>query len=101
MRILVFFDLPTKTAQDRRNYRHFRKFLIQNGFVMMQESVYSKLVPNRGAGNTVKQAVRAAAPTSGRIMLTDMTEEQYARIDYLNGQEDSEYLISAERFVVL
>ena len=40
MRVLIFFDLPTLTVNDRQNYRTFRKFLIQNGFMMMQESVY-------------------------------------------------------------
>ena len=39
MRILVFFDLPTETAKDRKNYSQFRKFLIKEGFIMMQESV--------------------------------------------------------------
>lgn len=40
MRILIFFDLPTETAKDRKTYSKFRKFLIKEGFVMMQESVY-------------------------------------------------------------
>ncbi len=42
MRMIVFFDLPTKTTADLREYRKFRKLLITNGFVMMQESVYTK-----------------------------------------------------------
>ena len=49
MRMMVFFDLPTETAEDRRNYRLFRKTLINNGFIMMQESVYCKLLINRTA----------------------------------------------------
>ena len=32
MRMLVFFDLPTLTNEDKRNYRQFRKLLIKNGF---------------------------------------------------------------------
>ena len=40
MRMIVFFDLPTKTTADLREYRKFRKLLITNGFVMMQTSVY-------------------------------------------------------------
>ena len=46
MRVLVLFDLPVETAADRRAYTQFRKFLIRNGFIMMQESVYSKIVQN-------------------------------------------------------
>jgi len=39
MRVIVLFDLPTITEQDRRNYRLFRKHLIKSGFMMLQESV--------------------------------------------------------------
>ena len=41
MRVIVFFDLPTISVEDRKEYTKFRKFLIKNGFLMMQESVYS------------------------------------------------------------
>ena len=40
MRILVFFDLPVTTGEERRAYTKFRKFLIKDGFLMLQESVY-------------------------------------------------------------
>ena len=39
MRVIVFFDLPTLTSKERREYRRFRKFLINEGFIMMQESM--------------------------------------------------------------
>ena len=46
MRVLVFFDLPVITAENRRAYVKFRKFLLKNGFLMLQESVYCKLALN-------------------------------------------------------
>ena len=46
MRTIVFFDLPNIYAKDRRNYNLFRKFLLNEGFLMLQESVYSKLILN-------------------------------------------------------
>ena len=49
MRLMVFFDLPVETASQRREYRLFRKFLIKDGYLMLQESVYAKLVVNDGA----------------------------------------------------
>ena len=39
MRIIVMFDLPVMSAHDRREYSKFRKYLIKNGFLMLQESV--------------------------------------------------------------
>ena len=44
MRILVMFDLPVITDTDRREYRKFRKFLILNGFLMLQADNFMKLV---------------------------------------------------------
>lgn len=46
MRMLIFFDLPVQTSKDRKEYRRFRNYLITNGFLMMQESVYVKLALN-------------------------------------------------------
>ena len=51
MRVIVFFDLPTQTLEDKREYRKFRKFLIKKGFLMMQESVYCRLVLNQTVAN--------------------------------------------------
>ena len=39
MRVMVFFDLPVKTKKDRKAYTDFRKFLIKDGFIMVQYSV--------------------------------------------------------------
>ena len=36
MWVLVFFDLPTETKQDRKNYARFRKNMLADGFQMFQ-----------------------------------------------------------------
>jgi CRISPR-associated protein Cas2 len=36
------FDLPTDGIEMKRDYRYFRKFLLENGFTMMQYSVYMR-----------------------------------------------------------
>lgn len=41
MRILVFFDLPVKTKAEKREATKFRKFLINDGYHMLQYSVYA------------------------------------------------------------
>lgn len=62
MRLLVFFDLPTETADDKRNYRHFRKALISNGFIMLQESVYCCMFITPSAENSVIEAIKKQKP---------------------------------------
>ena len=42
MRMIIFFDLPSVTYADQKEYNKFHKFLIKNGYIMMQESVYTK-----------------------------------------------------------
>ena len=43
MRLMVFFDLPTVTKTERRAYTLFRRFLLNDGFDMIQFSVYGRI----------------------------------------------------------
>ena len=44
MRLLVFFDLPVVTRAERRAYTVFRRFLINDGYDMIQFSVYGRIL---------------------------------------------------------
>lgn len=101
MRMLIFFDLPTETAEDRRNYRKFRNGLIKNGFIMMQESVYCKLLMNSTADQCVREAVRKIKPPKGLIQLLTVTEKQFAGIEFLTGELHSNIINSDERMIIL
>lgn len=101
MRMLVFFDLPTETAEDRRNYNRFRKYLIKNGFIMMQESVYSKLLMNATAEQNVAEQLRKNRPSKGIVQLLTITEKQFSKIEYLTGEFHSEVISTDERMIVL
>ncbi len=101
MRILVMFDLPVGTLAERRNYSLFRKYLIKNGFLMMQESVYCKIAPNATVADFIIENVRKNKPSSGLVQLLKITEKQYARMEYIVGEAKSEVLDSDERLVIL
>lgn len=101
MRVFVFFDLPTLTVSDRRTYRNFRKHLVQNGFIMMQESVYSKITLNATAAKSVIENVKKNAPEKGSVMLMIVTEKQYANIEYITGEFKSEFITVPDKLVVL
>lgn len=101
MRMMVFFDLPTETAEDRRNYRLFRKTLINNGFIMMQESVYCKLLINRTAEGYVRQIIRKNKPPKGLVQLLTVTEKQFAGMEYLTGTFHSDIINTDERMIVI
>lgn len=101
MRMLVFFDLPTETAEERRAYRRFRNGLIKNGFIMMQESVYCKLLLNATADQTVREAVRKLKPSHGLVQIMTVTEKQFSKIEYLTGEFHSDIISTDERMVVI
>lgn len=101
MRVLVFFDLPVLTSENRRAYAKFRRFLLKNGFLMLQESVYCKLALNSSAVNAIVDDVHKNKPEEGLIQLLTVTEKQYAKMDIILGQVKSEVLDTDERLVIL
>ena len=101
MRVLVLFDLPVETTKNRREYARFRRFLIKNGFMMMQESVYCKLALNQTVVNSVIDNIRTNKPTSGLVQVLVVTEKQYSRMEFIVGSFDGDIINSDERFIEL
>ena len=101
MRVVVFFDLPTETAEERRDYRRFRAALLKNGFFMMQESVYSKIILNNTAANVIKETVRKLKTGKGLIQMLTVTERQFENMEFVLGKKQSTVVENAERLVVL
>lgn len=99
MRLIVFFDLPTQTDKDLIEYRKFRNFLIKNGFIMMQKSVYSKLVLNNNSSNLLKKQVYKNIPKDGLVQLLQITEKQYSSIEYLIGSSQNKIIDSNKRIL--
>ena len=101
MRMIVMFDLPTTTLEDLRNYRVFRKFLIKNGFMMMQESVYSKIALNTGVANLIADKVRENQPPSGLVQMFIITEKQFEKMEILVGEISEETITDDRRLIIL
>lgn len=101
MRLLIFFDLPTDTAKDRKRYREFRKLLINEGFIMMQESVYAKLTLNNSIANSTKDKIYKNKPPKGIIQMLTITEKQFSSIEYIVGEKTSKVVDDTERMVIL
>lgn len=101
MRIIVFFDLPTETNEDKRAYRKFRKALVKNGFVMMQESVYTKLLTTPAVENSVKNLINKNKPERGIVQALTITEKQFAKMDFIVGEHISDTIDTQDRLVIL
>ena len=102
MRLIVFFDLPVETSSQRKNYRVFRKYLIKEGYLMLQESVYAKLVTNDGAASAGIMRLRKNRPPQGLVQVLKVTEKQFATMTYITGNREAyDEVDTMEEFVVL
>ena len=101
MRMLVLFDLPTQTLKEQREYVNFRKFLIKSGFIMMQYSVYSKLLLNNTSQSLLRDKIVKNKPSAGTVQLLTITEKQFVKIEYILGSGQSSVVDSDKRLVIL
>ena len=70
--LLVIFDLPVKTKEERRQYVRFRKKLLRSGYAFFQKSVYVKLLRNISYAAREIAKVALAAPKHGEIQVLPM-----------------------------
>ena len=68
MRVIVFFDLPIETAENRREYSRFRRMLIKNGFIMLQESVYCRMALNQNVATSISATIKKNKPSKGLVI---------------------------------
>lgn len=85
MRLIVMFDLPTVEKEDKKNYQKFRNFLLNDGYDMLQWSIYSRLVNGFDQMETHKSRLVANLPPTGSIRLLEVTENQYTKMSVLVG----------------
>ena len=85
MRMLVFFDLPVGTRAERRAYTRFRRFLLNDGFDMIQFSVYGRILNGRDAEQKHMQRLVLNLPPDGSVRVLTVTEKQYASMKLLCG----------------
>lgn len=101
MRILVFFDLPSSTKEDKKEYIKFRKYLLKNGFLMLQESVYCKLALNGTALQSIIDNIRKYKPEHGLVNILTITGKQYLKMETVVGSINKEVIDTDDRLVIL
>lgn len=85
MRILVFFDLPVVSKEDRTIYTRFRKFLLDDGYDMLQFSVYCRIVNGEDAVEKHLKRLQEKLPSKGSVRFLQITDRQYAAMKLLIG----------------
>ena len=97
MRLVVFFDLPTTTPEERRKAVRFRKYLIRQGFSMLQCSVYIRTTSNYDESEKYIAIVEAGRPEKGDVRCLKITEQQYTSIE----QPNNDLSLSTEELIVI
>ncbi len=85
MRLLVFFDLPVVTKSERRAYAQFRRFLLDDGYDMVQFSVYVRLINGLDGVNKHLARLTTQLPPEGAVRAMVVTEKQFSGIKLLVG----------------
>ncbi len=97
MRLFVFFDLPVTKKEDRRNATKFRKELLNEGFTMLQFSVYCRVCRGPDIVDREIRRIETVLPPKGNIRLLTVTEKQYGNMMFLVGMPEKEEIIGAEQ----
>ena len=101
MRTILFFDLPSVTKKDHREYRHFIKLLEKEGFAMLQESVYTKLSVNESTAETTIKEIKKELPPDGTITCLTITEKQFANMEVLLGDMETDVVLTMDKVLRL
>ena len=85
MRIIVFFDLPVVKKKERKVYSQFRRFLLNDGYDMVQYSVYSRLCNGNDMAEKHLKRLNQSLPAKGSVRCLTITEKQYEDMKFLVG----------------
>ncbi|MHB1143510.1 MAG: CRISPR-associated endonuclease Cas2 [Thiobacillus sp.] len=101
MRLIVFFDLPTVTKAEKRAYTVFRRFLLQDGYDMIQWSVYGRMVNGFDDAEKHLKRLSASLPKEGSIRCLQVSEKQFASMKLLVGQRSfQEKTVNAQQILL-
>lgn len=101
MWLFVFFDLPVGTKTERRNATRFRKFLKDDGFMMLQLSVYARVIRGEESVDKHLQRITKNLPPKGSVRTLSVTERQYARMKLLIGEPTKNEKVAPQQLVLL
>lgn len=85
MWLFCLFDLPTNTKIQRKRASDFRKCLIEDGFDMMQYSVYKRHCSSLESCEVHIKRVKSWLPKEGCVSILKFTDKQFGDIETFIG----------------
>lgn len=99
--LFVFFDLPVGTKAERRAATRFRNFLKDDGYMMLQYSVYARVCRGEDAAEKHVARICKQLPSTGSIRALQVTDKQYGRMRLLLGDASKNEKIAPTQLVLL
>jgi CRISPR-associated protein Cas2 len=90
MWVLVFFDLPTETAKERKIYARFRKDMMKDGFAMFQFSIYMRHCPSRENAEVHIRRIKSGLPELGHVGILCITDKQFGSMQIFYGKKQGD-----------
>ena len=87
MWVLVLFDLPTTSRQERKIASDFREKLLKDGFNMFQYSIYTRFCSSRENADVHIRRIKKVLPKSGHVAVIRITDKQFGLIEIFQGQK--------------
>ena len=84
--LMVLFDLPVMTPEERKAATGFRNYLLDEGFQMAQFSVYLRCTPSKEAASAYVHRIESAVPGDGKVDILQFTDRQYENIICFRGK---------------
>ncbi len=87
MWLMIMFDLPVETKENRRDYRHFVENIVDDGYIRIQFSVYGR--PCMTEENTAVHQARVInwIPPAGEVRILKFTDKQWERMTVFRAQK--------------
>ena len=87
MWLFAMFDLPTYNKARRRDYSRFRHRLLEQGFSMIQYSVYARYCASEEYAASIRADVKTMLPPEGEVRLLAVTDRQFGRMEMFFGKK--------------
>jgi CRISPR-associated protein Cas2 len=84
--LMVAFDLPVKSKEERKRATDFRKFLLDDGFQMIQFSVYARPCVTFARQETHLRRIRLTVPSEGSVRAIYITKAQWEKAFIVHGK---------------
>jgi len=88
--LVVAFDLPVGTKNQRKAATGFRQFLLDDGFQMIQFSVYARPCVSFARQETHLERVKKTIPPEGKVRAFFVTRAQWERAFIIFGSPGKE-----------